>query len=35
MRRMNSLIIKIIQQHPEVFIKYKKSVEEVMQAIGF
>ena len=35
MRRINSFLIKIIQQHPQVFIKYNKSIEEVMQAIGF
>ena len=27
--------IKMIQRHQEVFIKYNKSIEEVMQAIGF
>ena len=33
--QMRRILIKIIQQHQEVFIKYNKSVEEVMQAIGF
>ena len=28
-------LIKLIQRHQEVFIKYNKSVEEVMQALGF
>ena len=28
-------LIKMIQGHQEVFIKYNKSVEEVMEALGF
>ena len=35
MRRITFFLIKIIQWHQEVFIKYNKSIEEVMQAIGF
>ena len=35
MRRIKFSLIKIIQRHQEVFIKYNKSIEEVMQAIGF
>ena len=34
-RRIKFSLIKIIQQHQEVFIKYNKLIEEVMQAIGF
>ena len=34
MRRIKFFSIKMIQQHQEVFIKYNKSIEEVMQAIG-
>ena len=35
MRRITFSLIKIIQWHQEVFIKYNKSIEEVMQTIGF
>ena len=35
MRRIKFSLIKMIQQHQEVFIKCNKSIEEVMQAIGF
>ena len=35
MRRIKLSLIKMIQRHQEVFIKYNKSIEEVMQAIGF
>ena len=35
MRRIKFSLIKMIQRHREVFIKYNKSIEEVMQAIGF
>ena len=35
MRRIKFSLIKMIQQHQEVFIKYNKSIVEVMQAIGF
>ena len=35
MRRIKFSLIKMIQWHQEVFIKYKKSIDEVMQAIGF
>ena len=35
LRRIKFSLIKMIQRHQEVFIKYNKSVEEVMQAIGF
>ena len=35
MRRIKFSLIKMIQRHQEVFIKYNKSIEEVMQAIGF
>ena len=35
MRRIKFSLIKMIQQHQEVLSKYNKSVEEVMQAIGF
>ena len=34
-RRIKFSFIKMIQRHQEAFIKYKKSIEEVMQAIGF
>ena len=34
-RRIEFPLIKIIQQHQEVFIKYNVSNEEVMQAISF
>ena len=34
-KRINFFLIKVIQQHQEVFINYNKSIEEVMQAIGF
>ena len=35
MRRIKFSLIKMIHRHQEVFIKYNKSIEEVMQAIGF
>ena len=35
MRRIKSSLIKMIQRHQEVFIKYNKPIEAVMQAIGF
>ena len=35
MRRIKFSLIKMIQWHQECFIKYKKSIEEVMQAIDF
>ena len=35
MRRIKLSLIKMIQGHQEVFIKYNKSTEEAMQAIGF
>ena len=35
MRRIKFSLIKIVQRYQEVFIKYNKSIEEVMQAIGF
>ena len=35
MRRIKFSLIKMIQRQQEVFIKYNKSIEEVMQAIGF
>ena len=35
MRRIKFSLIKMIQRHQEVFIKYNKSIEEVMQAKGF
>ena len=35
MRRIKFSLLKIIQWHQEVFIKYNKSIEEVIQAIGF
>ena len=35
MRKIKFSLIKMIQRHQEVFIKYNKSIEEVMQAIGF
>ena len=34
-RRIKFSLIKMIQQHQEVFIKYNISNEEVMQAISF
>ena len=34
-RRIKFSLIKLIQRHQEVFIKHNKSIEEVMQAIGF
>ena len=34
-RRTKFSFIKMIQPHQEVFIKYNKSVEEVIQAIDF
>ena len=35
MKRIKFSLIKMIQRHQEVFITYNKSIEEVMQAIGF
>ena len=35
MRKIKFSLIKTIQRHQEVFIKYNKSIEELMQAIGF
>ena len=35
MRRIKFSLIKMIHEHQEVFFKYNRSVEEVMQAIGF
>ena len=35
MRRIKFSLIKMIQRHQEVFTKYNKSIEKVMQAIGF
>ena len=35
MRRIKFSLIKMIERHQEIFIKYNKSIEEVMQAIGF
>ena len=35
MRWIEFSLIKMIQQHQEVFINYNKSIEEVMQAIDF
>ena len=35
MRRIKFSLIKMIQRHQEVFIKYNRSIEELMQAIGF
>ena len=35
MRITKFYLIKMIQRHQEVFIKSNKSIEEVMQAIGF
>ena len=35
MRRIKFSLIKMIQRHQEVFVKYNQSIEEVMQAIGF
>ena len=35
MRRIKFSLIKMIQRHQKDFIKYNKSIEEVMQAIGF
>ena len=35
MRRIKFSLTKMIQWHQEVFIKYDKSIEEMMQAIGF
>ena len=34
-RRFEFSLIKMIQRHEEVFIKYAKSIKEVMQVIGF
>ena len=34
MNRINFSLIKMIQQRQEISIKYNKSIEEVMQAIG-
>ena len=35
MKRIKFFLTEIIQLHQEVFIKYNKSIEGVMQAIGF
>ena len=35
MRRIKSYLINSIKWQQEVFTKYNKSIEEVMQAIGF
>ena len=35
MRRIKFSLIKMIQWHQEVSMKYNKSIEEVMQATGF
>ena len=35
MRRIKVSLIKMIQRHQEVFIKYNKSIEEKVQPIGF
>ena len=35
MKRIKFSLIKMIQRHQEVFSKYNKLIEEVMQAIGF
>ena len=35
MRRIKLSLIKMIQRHQEVFSKYKKSIEKVMEAVGF
>ena len=35
MKRIKFSLIKMFERHQEVFIKYNKSIEEVMQAIGF
>ena len=35
MRRIKVYLLKMIQPLQEVFIKYNKSIQEVMQAIGF
>ena len=35
MRRIKFTLIKMIQRNQKVFIKYNKSVEEIVQAIGF
>ena len=35
MRRIKFSLIKMIQQHREVLVKYNKLTEKVMQAIGF
>ena len=34
-KRIKFFLIKVIQQHQEVFINYNKSIGEIMQAIGF
>ena len=34
-KRIKFSLIKMIQRHQEIFIQYNKSIEEVMQAIGF
>ena len=34
-KRIKFFLIKVIQQHQEVFINYNKSIEEIMQAIDF
>ena len=35
MRTFKFSLIKMTQRHQDVFIKYNKSIEEVMQAMGF
>ena len=35
MEKIKFSLIKMIQRHQEVFIKYSKSIEEVIQTIGF
>ena len=35
MRRIKFSLIKMTQRHQEVFIKYNKSIDEVIQGIGF
>ena len=35
MRRIKFSLIKMIQRHQEIFMNYNKSIEDVMQAVGF
>ena len=35
MRRNKFFLIKMIQRHQDVFIKYNKSIEEVMEGLDF